>query len=506
MDVMIRKSCLNGRLPAPPSKSHTHRAFFLASMTHGEKRIKNPLISKDTTATLDAFKKLGASTYYDKEGFLTISGLGFDKKTDTEKRYRINDSENIEPVELDLKNSGTSLRFMTAASGLFDKRITLYGDDSLNSRPNGPLIKALENLGAKIESTYRDGCLGFAPLVSSENNINTFSGGKTEISGDQSSQFLSALLMTAPFLENDSQIHVTGKQVSAPYIRLTEHVVSTFLGDVVTKKTVKAKNGISESEEKKETVYHVKGRKTQKKMFEKNGKCCEKQTAFDKQNEYAVPGDFSSAAYIMGAAVLLPDSNVTLENLYPSYQADERIVPILENMGFNVSWNRKTGFVNASFKAKQTEKKEYETEAYEIDALDIPDLVPTLAVIASFSNRNTRIFNTDHLRFKETDRIRTTADLLRRFDVNVCEKNERKGEIVINCAENNKGFSKTKKEKIDPSNDILEIDVKKDHRLAMACAVAGLCRGNVFLKNAESVYTSYPDFWKDLKRLGAVIE
>ena len=513
MDILIRKSSLSGKIIASPSKSHTHRAFFLASMIEGKTVVTNPLISEDTVSTLNAFKKLGAVVDLEenlKEEDLKKEDLKPEKvKTVIISGISEEKRNEFEEIEIDLKNSGTSLRFLTAASSLFNKRITLFGDDSLNLRPNLPLINALERAGADIKSTNRFGSFGYSPLVSYETGKDKISGGKIEISGDTSSQFISAILITAPFLKNDSEIHVTGNPVSVPYIRITENVIEEFLGSIINKKTITEKTInkkiITENSEK--TIYYVKGKNTREK--EKiNSKV---------PIEYKVPGDFSSASYIIAGALILPKSNVVIENLYPSNQADEALISILKEIGFEIEWIRNEGIVkvsnvlNQEIKNKEV-KNQIDKNLLEIDSKNFPDLVPTLALIGVFYNIKMRIYNIKHLKFKETNRIQTVVELFKKFNLNIYEEND---EIFIGFKNNKKTLSTNKINNENNKNDnevnknddeVLTIDAKLDHRIAMASAIAGLYHGNVILKNAEIVSVSYPNFWNDLKKLGAQFE
>ena len=202
MKLMVENTDkLAGKITAPPSKSHTHRAITIASMAAGESVIENPLICDDCLATIEACQNFGA----------TIQG------TETLNIIGVGGRPQSPDVDIDVKNSGTTMRFMAAVSGLCKGATTLTGDDSVLSRPIGPLLKSILDLGAKrARSLKNDEC----PPISITGKI---TGGSTVIDG-QSSQFVSALLIACPMAENDSIIEVKSAR-SWPYVNMTlEHL------------------------------------------------------------------------------------------------------------------------------------------------------------------------------------------------------------------------------------------------------------------------------------------
>ena len=195
---------LEGTVSPPPSKSHTHRAFFLASMARGRSVVSNALMSADTRATLAACKAMGAD----------VEGDG-DVKT-------ITGGDLHAPGFVDAENSGTTMRIFAGICSMFDGESTITGDDSLRKRPMGPLLSALEQTGTVCESDN-----GLPPVTVRGPNR----GGRVSIDGGVSSQFITSLLMVSPMLERDSEITVEGDMVSAPYLDVTLHMMHLFGAD-----------------------------------------------------------------------------------------------------------------------------------------------------------------------------------------------------------------------------------------------------------------------------------
>ncbi|MDI6639250.1 MAG: 3-phosphoshikimate 1-carboxyvinyltransferase [Methanocellales archaeon] len=418
MNVKVRASRIKGDVYAPPSKSYTHRAIAIASL--GEKStIKYPLLSGDTMATVRACEAFGAivESY---GGVLNIAGVGGRPRTPDDV--------------IDVTNSGTSLRFMTAVASLVDGAAVLTGDASLRKRPNEPLLKAINDLGARALSTKGDGT---APIVVH----GKLKGGETIVGGSVSSQFISALLIACPFAENETVIKVDGELISKPYVEMTLEMLERA-GAKIT------------AESGEFTIP------------------CDQ--AFDLRS-YAVPGDFSSASYMLAAAAMT-NSKVRVRNLVPSKQGDVAIVAILKKMGANVSWNQTRGVVTVDGA---------DLKGIEIDTGEVPDLVPTIAVLGAVADGITSISNAEHLRYKETDRLHAMTSELRKMDVKIEEKTD--GMVIEGTSLHG-----------------AKLHGYHDHRIVMALTIAGLvAEGETVIDNAECVEVSYPDFFDDLFGMGA---
>ena len=273
--VVERTGQLHGAVTAPPSKSHTHRAVIIASLACGTSTIENPLMSGDCIATMDACRKFGARL--DAGDVLRVEGVGGMPKT---------------PVsDIDVKSSGTTIRFMTAVSALCDGTTNLTGDSSIRARPFGPLLRSLTDLGAeRAESINGNGC----PPVAITGNLK---GGRTVIEG-YSSQFISGLLVACPLTKADSEIEAQN-MVSRPYVRMTlEHLERA--GAKVRHEALKK--------------FHIEGDQSYGPL------------------NYTVPGDHSSAAFLRAAAYIT-DSDIEISGLDEhDIQGDRAVTDIMREM------------------------------------------------------------------------------------------------------------------------------------------------------------------------------
>ena len=277
MRFVVSKSELHGSVHSVPSKSCTHRALILASLSHGTSRIESPLEGKDTEATRKVLSEMGIS--FEKE----------------EQGWRV-ESEGIRPPinMLDCENSGTTLRLMTGVSSLLKEKVVLTGDESLKRRPMSPLLSSLEKLNVECGSINGNGC---APVFVK----GPMKGEETEIMGDISSQFISSLLIACPLKEEDTKITLTSPLTSAPYVHMTISMMKTF--------------GVSC--ERGDEGFNVRGNQTYSPL------------------SYTVPGDYSSAAFPLAAGAL--SGTVTVLGLDPEdMQGDRKIIDILKNFGAEV--------------------------------------------------------------------------------------------------------------------------------------------------------------------------
>jgi 3-phosphoshikimate 1-carboxyvinyltransferase len=435
MNARVRRSTIEGEGIAPPSKSYTHRAITIAALAK-RSELFYPLLSGDTEATMAAARALGA-------GIAVI-------RDESVPKLRIDgvDGRPATPDDvLDAENSGTTLRFFTAVAALCEGVTVLTGDDSLRKRPNGALLTALTDLGAEAISTKGDGT---APLLVH----GPLKGGKTTFNASQSSQFLSALLIACPLVEHDSYILATNLS-SVPYMRMTTEVLQQAGVDIPC----------SCHEGSRDYAFPVIGGQAYT------------------LPRYTVPGDFSSASYLLAAAAI-SHSRLRVRNLFPSAQGDSRIVALLEAMGVSLHWDRSAGVVEVH----GTESGGL--QAITVDMRENPDLVPTIAVLAAVAAGTTEISGVAHLRFKETDRLRFLSEELPKLGVRITEKDD--GLII-------EGSGGT-------ALKAAAVSAHDDHRLAMALVVAALAaRGESVVKGVDSVKISYPSFFKDMLTLGADI-
>jgi 3-phosphoshikimate 1-carboxyvinyltransferase len=417
MNFVIQRSEIKGTVNAPPSKSYTHRAIAIAALSK-KVTLKNPLLSEDTRATIRASEAFGAGIEHKKDSLVI---KGFDGKLKT--------PDNV----LDVANSGTTLRIMTAVASLAEGATVLTGDASIRSRPNTPLLNALNDLGAETFSTRNN---GMAPIVVR----GKMRGGRVYIDGSISSQFISALLIACPFARNETKVMIKGEIKSRPYVNITIDMLKDAGAKII-------EDGTNTFTIPPEQEYDL--------------------------ISYNVPGDFSSASYMMAAGALCGD--VTIKNLFPNEQGDSALIDILRNMGAQIKWDEKKGEVKVSKR---------ELVGIIVDVGKTPDLVPTLAVLGAASKGTMVIENAEHVRYKETDRLHAMTVELKKMGVDITEEKDR---LIIRG-----GTLKGTK-----------VHGWDDHRIIMALAVAGMVAGETTIDTVESVSISYPGFFEDLKKVGA---
>ncbi len=335
------------------------------------------------------------------------------------------------PEPIYLGNSGTSMRFLTALVALGQGEYLLTGTDRLCQRPIAELLMALAQLGVQAVSKKGDGC----PPVIVHGGL---SGGRARLSGAVSSQYLSALLFIAPLAPQGAEIEVTGELVSRPYVDLTLEVLADF--------------GIS---------YYREGYR----YFQLPGG-----QSYLPQ-EYEIEADASSASYFWAAAALT-GGRVTITNLsLESCQGDARFPWVLERMGCRIISAPDGLTVEGG-----------PLQGLEVDMAAMPDLVPTLAVLAAFAKGDTAITGVAHLRHKESDRLAAVAAELGKMGISAQETPDG---LIIHGGQP-KGAA---------------IDTYQDHRLAMSFAVAGLKAPGMIIKDPQCVNKSFPDFWEFFEKL-----
>ena len=419
MNCRVEKSTISGRIVCPSNKSYTHRAIFLASMADGKSMIKNILKSGDTNATVNACRNFGVE----------IKEIGNNMAVKSTGELKLQNNT------IDAANSGTTIRIVTAISALLDDEIVLTGDSSLKKRPMQPLLDALGSLGAKCNSSA-----GKPPITVS----GRIKGGKVTISGNISSQFISAMMIIAPKLENGILLNIKGKLVSKPYVDAT--IISMKKFGVNVRTEIPYKKYVIPSQNYKSTAF-------------------------------TVPSDFSSLALLLSASVLVGE-NLTIEiSLGDMPQADEAIIDILEILGVIVTLDKNT------IKIKSPKK----LNGGKFDLSNSPDLIPAIAILALKASKPIEIFNVKHARYKETDRIAILARELSKLGIKVVEKND--GLILRNTGS------------LTGDN----LNSENDHRLFMAFCIVGMYVGNCTISDPESVEISYPNFISEMKRIGCKI-
>lgn len=469
---------IKGVVKAPPSKSYTHRALMVACLAEGESRLQDPLYSADTMATLEACQVLGCEVKIEDDR-CTVQGTGGDLKT----------PGNV----LDLKNSGTTLRFLTTMASLTPGCTVLTGDDSLRGRPMQDLLDSLSMLGVKAYSTRNN---GLPPMVITSG----FPGGKGEIKGDISSQYISSILLSAPYAQNPVDLQVVGDFKSRPYVEMTLDIMGKF--------GVNCQQGAGNQFHQDKQTYQ--------------------------SQDYTIEGDYSSASYLLGAAAIL-EGEVTVRNLFKdSKQGDKIIVDILKSMGANiivkedqvtVKGTMEQDIITKSSKDKSAKSESDKSAKYgtdkstkfssdkstksvsdmsagnvtsdllvtsnlqgiEVNLENSPDLLPTVAALAAVARGTSHIMGVEHARFKETDRVHTMALELTKLGVQL--KEEPDG-LIIQGGACGGGVVKS----------------HGDHRLVMALTMVGLLTGDVCIKDADAHQVSFPNFPQVMVSLGCPIK
>lgn len=428
-------------IQAPPSKSVSHRYIMGAALAKGESTIKNVLESKDIERTIAILSAAGA----------TIHPLGH-------QSYRITGSGGClqggplpdgMPLSCNVHESGTSCRILTALLAAGKGRFRVYGAPRMHERPIGQLVNALESLGVHITFEGRNGCPPF--LLETEG----IEGGSVTIPLDESSQYLSGLLLAAPTTQSGLMITIGGEKVlSWPYVGLTLQTLEDF--------------GITFAVEQKGEGWSRADWRTLTEARPGMVRFLVPPAAY-KAGNYTVEGDWSGASYFLAAGAIGPKPlHITGLNAQ-SAQGDRALLRILENMGARISLN-KTGITVQPAPLR----------GIEVDMGHCPDLVPTVAMVAAFAQGETRITNVAHLRIKESDRIAAPAAELRKAGITVHEQSDgltvcggkpaAAGGTIFNC--------------------------HGDHRIAMSVALLGLAGIDVQLDEPDVVQKSFPNFWE----------
>ena len=419
MNCKVEKSKLSGNLVCPPNKSYTHRAIFLASLAGNNSKVENVLYSADTLATINACKNFGAKIIQDKSSITITKPI-----------------VNTEYVpEINAENSGTTIRIASAIASLYSKEITLTGDNSLRKRPMQPLLEALKSMGAKCISENGN------PPVRITGKI---SGGDVTIPGNLSSQFVSALLITAPLTDKGMNLTIEGNLVSKPYLDATISTMRNFGVTVQTLIPYKRYNIPPQ-------VY--------------------------KPSNFEVPIDFSSLALLLSAAVLCGENFEIRGSIGNLPQGDEVFIDILEQLGIKVI------IKDSKISVISPEK----LNGGKFDLSNSPDLLPPLAILVLKTSAPIEIFNVKHARLKETDRIAIIARELAKLGITI---EEREDGLILHPVSNPKGT---------------HLNSENDHRLFMAFCIAGMYVGDCTISDPESVNVSYPKFVEEMSSTGAKI-
>ena len=410
---------LEAVVTVPGSKSYTQRALILAALARGESLLRQPLVAEDTAHLAAALSSLGA-VIKARDGDLLVQGTGGRLENPGREIY--------------LGNNGTAMRILTAVTAIGRGEFLLTGDKRLQERPLAPLLTALNTLGVAARGRHRP---GYPPVAIRTSGL---PGGRVTLRDLDSSQYVSALLIAAPYAAGDIRIDLAGRIPSRPYLAVTVEAMKEF--------------GVEVREETPDR-YLVRG-----------GQCY-------RGKDYRIEGDASGASYFFLAAALTGGS-VEVRNVpLRTRQGDIGFLTLLTELGCNVA-ARENGVTVGGGPLRDGPRY--------FDLKDMPDMVPTLAVLAAVRPGRTVIANVAQLRIKESDRLAALATELRKTGVPVIEGAD---SLVIDGG--------------TPHG--AEIETYNDHRIAMSFAVLGLVVPGVKIRNPRCVDKSFPYFWRELNKL-----
>ena len=417
MEVSLNKSEVKGKVRAPSSKSYTLRGLMCAALAKGKSEIIYPLSSDDTEASIDVLAKVGVRVHQ-KEDLWQVTGGGFHRPG----------------TDLFCGDSAATLRFMTAICSLVPGKCRLVPGNSLSRRPIQPLVEALRQLGVNV-FCHDEVC----PVVVGGGRIQ---GGATELPGDISSQFVSALLFISPFAEDGVKITLTTPLESKPFLLMTLECLKKFGVEVNSSEDLR-----------------------QFEVFKQKYK----------PTKYRVEGDWSSASYLLALGAV--SGEVEVENLSTeSLQGDKVILDFLRDMGASVDVNKDSITVRKSV-----------LKAIRADLSDCIDLLPTMAVLAAVAKGASEFVGIERARIKESNRVLAVKEGLERMGIEVEEEQNRM--TIVG--------SRPKGATIDP---------KSDHRIAMAFSILGSAAGGTRIEDAECVSKTFPQFWDVLKSVGGKVK
>jgi 3-phosphoshikimate 1-carboxyvinyltransferase len=413
---------ISGSVVLPGSKSLSNRILLLSMLSEGKTEIQNLLDSDDVRRMVEALETLGIQLEENRaENLITVSG-----------------TSGIIPVKeatLMLGNAGTAIRPLTAAMTLGHGRFVLDGVQRMRERPIIDLVNGLSQLGANLR------CINGTDCPPVEVIADGLPGGITRLSGAISSQYLTAILLAAPYADKEVQIEITDKLVSVPYVEMTLRLMQSF--------------GVSVNHENFR-LFHI-----------------PRQTYRSPGNIF-VEGDASSASYFLAGAAITKGT-VTVKGCgTDSLQGDARFAEVLEKMGAKVEWE-----------PQQVKLTGNSLNGIDVDMNQMPDAAMTLAVAALFASGPTAIRNIYNWRVKETERLQAVSTELRKLGAEV----EEGYDYLV----------------IQPPEQIrkAEIDTYDDHRMAMAFSLAACGESPMTINNPGCVSKTFPDYFEVLDGLCA---
>ncbi|TWU10206.1 3-phosphoshikimate 1-carboxyvinyltransferase [Allorhodopirellula heiligendammensis] len=443
---------VDGEIQPPGSKSLTNRALICAAFASGTSRLSGTLVSEDTEVMIESLAKIGVSIKpIDGGQSLVVDGVGGVVSDDARR------ISNDAPVEMFIANSGTTIRFLTAALTAFGGRYRLAGIPRMHERPIGDLVDAIEPM---IEGQIVATSPGKCPPV--EIDSKGWSGESLRVSGGVSSQYLSGLMMAAPIASKSVEIQILGDMVSMPYVRMTADLMAAFGG----------RTGLQHDADGRLSSVTING---------------------DYQGaEVSIEPDASAASYFWAAAAVAGGSVLVRDLSEDASQGDVGFARVLEQMGCEYTSTgegiRITNGPQSTPPPNSASSSSPLLCGIDVEMGEISDTVQTLSVVALFADGPTRIRGVAHNRFKETDRIGNLAIELRKLGARIDEHDD--GLTV---------YPLTAERMASDSPVVLE--TYNDHRMAMSFALLGLRIGGIEILNPACTRKTYPEFWADLEML-----
>ena len=424
LEIQIFNSAPRGKVMLPGSKSITNRALMLAALADGNTIIRNPIVSDDSEYFIKALQKLGFNVNTDFDDQILVEGLA----------GKILSNQ----ADLYIGNAGTAARFLSGFVCLGNGKFRLDGNARMRERPIGDLVESLRSLGGKLIATENKG-MACPPI---EIQAEGLKGGRTDISGRVSSQFLSALLMIGPYTDLGLEIQVYDELNSSLYVEMTIKMMKKF--------GIHPKNN-------RELNYKV------------------KKGHYKSPGEFLVEPDATAASYFL-ALPAFTGGSVSITGLHKnSIQGDIRFIEVLKTMGLRIV-ESEDGITSSFGPADRL-------QGVTADLSDMPDTAQTLAVMAPFAIEPVEIRGIASARVKESDRIGATCTELRKLGVHVDEFSD--GMKIYPCP------------KINPA----EICTYGDHRMAMSFALIGTRIGGVVIEDPDCVNKTFPKFFETLDGL-----
>ncbi len=406
------------KVEIPGSKSITNRALLLASMADGESTLRHVLFSDDSRSFLDCLEKLGYKLYISEK----------------EQIVKINGGVPCKKAAIHVRSAGTTARFLTAFLAATGGEYEILASDQMAKRPMKPLCETLEKLGVEFE--YHGEAYHLPFLLKGKGSA----GGEVDLFAEQSSQFLSALLMTGHLYENGLTVHHIGNEIAKPYIDMTIKMIEQFGGAV----------------KKEDQTYRILPFGNYKPL------------------DYRIEPDVSGACYFFAMAVLTGGSITVKDVHFNSLQGDIGFLNILRQLGAVIKDTEEgitlTGPENGCY------------NGIDVDLNDCSDQTMTLAALAVFAKTPTVIRNIGHIRLQESDRIQAIVTQLKK--------------IGIQCSETRDSIT------VYPGNPCPAlIDTYNDHRMAMAFSLIGLRAEGIIIDNPDCTAKTFENYFELLDEI-----